>query len=86
MVLGAVPDVDERVSQEALEVAVQLTVPKPAFVIESVWEGGLACPWNTEKVRLDGETANVGGATVSVTGITIGELLAPAALNVMLAV
>src|SRR5262249_15652125 len=84
-VLGATPEVEERVNQLAWLEAVQLTVPKAGVAMERFWVAGLPCAWNAENDRLVGETARVGGAIVKVTGMMTGELLAPAALKEIVA-
>jgi len=70
--LGAVPEAGLRLSQAALSLTVQLRVPPPVFVMESVLAAGFAPPCVPLKVRLDGLRLMVGDVdpevTVKVTG------------------
>ena len=61
----------------------------PVFVTDTLWGAGLLPPTVALNVRLDGETASAGGgggSTVSVTGIALGEPVAPSAVTVTVAV
>jgi len=83
IVLCAIPEAGERVSQEALLLAVHWTVPEPELVTEIVWEVGFPWPWNAEKERPAGLRESVGGAMVKLTGTLIGELVALALTTIV---
>lgn len=75
----------ETPSHSTSSAAVQATVPPPALVTLSVLAAGLAPPCVALDDRLLGATDSDGGdrgATVSVTGIVLGEPPAPGALTV----
>src|SRR5262245_28239510 len=85
---GAVPLAGVTVSQGALSLAVQLSVPPPVLVMLIVRFAGLLSPTVAVKLRLAGLTPMVGccgGAelTVKVTGTLTGVLMAPVALMVI---
>ena len=80
---GAAPLAGVAECQVALPDAAQESVPPPAFVTDIVWEAGLAPPAWPVNARLPGVTDNTGEApgglvTVRVTGMFIGEPVAPA--------
>ena len=78
---GAVPDVLPNVSQFCVLLAVQLMLPVPRFATWMLWPGGVK-PTAPKNVRLDGVSDNADDDTVNVTGMAIGELLAPGAESV----
>src|SRR5207247_6621320 len=80
---GAVPEPFERVAHSVSEVAVQFSVPPPAFEIPIANVLGAVLPTNAVSVRALGVTANCGGGvSVNVTVIWAGLPVAPADVTV----
>ena len=80
-----VPLLDPVAGLTVSQLMASLTLQDPLEVIDNDWLAGFAAPWVALKVRLAGLTVNVGvgAATVNVTGIDWGELLAPDPVTVI---
>src|SRR3954451_13597910 len=89
-VWGAVPEPGLTDIHDASSDAVNDSVPLPAFDTLIVFAAGSAAPAVALNDRLEGVVASAGpagaGPTVNVTGTTLGEPVAPAAVIVTLAV
>src|SRR5690349_22581999 len=85
---GAVPEVAERVSQDCVLLAVQLSVPTPVLAIVTVCGAGLVKPAVAVKVTAFVDTVKVGIAafTTKLTFMVCGEDAAPGALIVTVSV
>ena len=82
---GAVPAVEERESQDAVLLAVQLSVPPPVLEMLMFWVAGLEPPAVAVKDAVFEDTVNTGAAalTTNVTATFCGEPTAPLAVTVM---
>src|ERR1700704_6300602 len=67
-----VPLAGVSVSQAALSLAVQVSVPLPVLITPIVFDAGLAAPAAPEKARLVGLSPIAGVALPDVTGMGIG--------------
>ena len=83
---GAPPAVLDRVTQDAVFVAVQLSVPLPVFMTCSVAVCWALEPTFAESCRLPGLTASNGWFTVRVTGMRAGLPPAPLAVTTIVSV
>jgi hypothetical protein len=81
------PLVGLKLSQAALSLTDQLSVPPPEFQMLNVWLDGLDPPWVAVKLKLDGLRDMVGGAgfMVRLTEAVCGVFVAPGAEMVMVA-
>src|SRR3954470_4215591 len=80
-----VPLAGDRLSHVALSAAVQSIDPPPVLLTDSVLAAGSEPPAVAVKARLPGVTdsaGGVGGSTVRVTGMVLGEPVAPEAVTV----
>src|SRR3954470_2537751 len=86
---GAVPVAGETDSHAPSSPVLNDSVPPPVLEIASAFDAGFAPPRTAEKLSDDGDTPSAGGdeaSTVSVTGIVLGEPVAPGAVTVTVAV
>ena len=81
---GVVPEVGLILSQGASSFIVKVS-GMPELLMLSVWLAGLAPSCTAWKLRFVGLTTKTSGFTVKVTGTLTGELLALAAVIVMVA-
>jgi len=83
------PLVGLKVSQLALSLTDQLSVPLPEFHMLNVWLDGFDPPWVALKLKLEGLYPMVGfvggGSMIRLTGIVRGVFVAPDAEMVMVA-
>ena len=75
---GAVPEAADRVSQDCVLPAVQLSVPPPLFVILRFWDAGFEPPAAAEKVKVDAPTLNIGGGGAALTTSVTATVCVPA--------
>jgi hypothetical protein len=80
------PELGDTVSHELPDVADQVRVPPPAFIMLTACDAGVLPPKVKEKLAWLAESASEGcgaGLTVSTTEIVCGLLVAPEALKVI---